>query len=159
MTTEFQLDIYIPNDKQNSSGTTSQKKIVNYSEFEKIFVGLPWDDYEASPTIAVHDGTNILWVALFASEDDETRTRMYIVSHRYQKAKKKFFGGTKLKDIATTHFMIENETVLSLFKSYFSAKSLEEILEALDKHDGEFLKETGGGLKRMEGANFTDWMK
>jgi hypothetical protein len=141
----YTYDIYTPQDKDNTSGATSEKKALDYAEFEDHFVNMEWDTYPASPTITVYNdklGSN-LWVSLYATSEDEQKLRMFIIGHKYLKESKGLFGlgKPKLKDTMTTHFTVGKENVLKLFKSFFTNNS-GDILYQLALSDAEFKKNT-----------------
>jgi len=141
----YTYDIYTPQDKENTSGSTSEKKLLDYSEFEDHFANIDWDKYPASPTITVYNdnaGSN-LWVALYATSEDEEKLRMFVIGHKYLKESKGFFGLGKLKfkPTMTTHFTVGKENVLKLYKSYFKNNS-ESIIQELEMSDSEFKQKT-----------------
>ena len=139
----YYFDIYAPNDPENKSGTTTDKKPIDYNNFEKEFKGIDWESYPANPTISVYNANTILWVALYATSEDADRLHMFIVGHHYKKEVKSLFGKKKEKDFSTTHMMVGNDKVLPLFKQFFENNSTENIINELKRLDEQFKQETG----------------
>ena len=141
----YTYDIYTPKDKENTSGSISEKKTLDYPEFEDYFANIEWDKYPASPTITVYNGNtgSNLWVALYATSEDGQKLRMFIIGHKYLKESKGLLGlgKPKLKDIMTTHFTVGKENVLKLYKSFFKNNS-DSILHELALSDSEFRENT-----------------
>ena len=139
----YYFDIYAPNDPQNKSGSTTDKKPIDYNNFEKEFREIDWESYPASPTISVYNGNKILWVALYATSEDADQLQMFIVGHHYKKEVKNFFGKKKEKEFSTTHMMLGKDKVLPLFKLYFESNSVVNIINELKRLDEQFKQETG----------------
>tara|TARA_R110002049_G_scaffold116110_1_gene268442 strand:+ start:1870 stop:2373 length:504 start_codon:yes stop_codon:yes gene_type:complete len=142
MKNEYYFDIYTPNDPENNSGTTTDKKLINYIQFETEFKNMNWNSYPANPTISVYNKNSILWVALYATSQDAEKLQMFLIGHHYKKETKNIFGQTKEKDFSTTHFMVGNEKVLPLFELYFKDNKTERIIEKLKELDKQFKEET-----------------
>ncbi len=130
----YYFDVYTPNDPENKSGTATGKKIIEHDNFEKEFTGMNWDSYPASPTISVYNKNTILWVALYATSEDEDKLQMFIVGHHYKKEE---------KDFSTTHMIVGKDKVLPLFKMYFENNNSDEIITELNRLDEQFKQETG----------------
>jgi len=142
MKERYYFDKYTPNDPENKSGTTTDKKTIDYNSFEKEFREIDWESYPANPTISVYNKNTILWVALYATSEDVDKLQMFIVGHHYKKDVKTLFGKKKEKDFSTTHMMVGKDKVLPLFKFYFDNNNTEEIIAKLKRLDAQFKQET-----------------
>ena len=138
----YYFDIYAPNDSENSSGTTTKKKLIDHKQFETEFKNIDWESYPANPTISVYNKNSILWVALYATSQDSEKLQMFLIGHHYKKEKKNIFGKIKEKDFSTTHFMVGNDKVLPLFELYFKDNKTEKIINKLKELDKQFKEET-----------------
>jgi hypothetical protein len=142
----YTYDIYTPNDKENSSGSVTEKQPLRYADFEKIFLNMEWDKYPAAPTITVYQENELplLWVALFATSEDEEKTRMFIIGYKRMEEKKGFLGLGKstLKEKMSMHYAVGNEGVLKLFQSFFQFER-DAFDTAMALCDDEFKAKTG----------------
>ncbi|MBL0270179.1 MAG: hypothetical protein IPP99_16370 [Chitinophagaceae bacterium] len=142
----YTYDLYTPNDKENSSGSVTDKQSLSYTDFETIFLNMEWDNYPAAPTITVYPDNELplLWVALFATSEDEEKTRMYIIGYKRMEEKKGFlgFGKATLQQKMTMHYAVGNEAVLKLFREFFNYDPA-DFLNALIECDNEFSNKTG----------------
>ncbi len=91
---QYHYDLYTPNDKENSSGFVTEKQPLSYADFESIFLNMEWDNYPAAPTITVYQDNELplLWVALFATSENEDKARMFIMGYKRMEEKKGFLG-------------------------------------------------------------------
>lgn len=126
----YYFDIYSPNDPENKSGTTTEKKETDFSSFNKIFRSMNWESYPANPTISVYNKNTILWVALYATSQDDQALQMFLIGHHSN------------SNASSTHFTIGKKQVLSLFKMYFYENNSEKIAEKLQELDEQFKEET-----------------
>lgn len=119
----YTYDIYSPNDKENSSGSVTEKQPLSYTDFESLFINMEWHNYPAAPTITVYHENELpqLWVALFATSEDEDKTRMFIIGYKRMEEKKGFLslGKPTLKEKMTMHHTVGNEGVVKLFREFF----------------------------------------
>lgn len=143
---KYSYDLYTPNDKENSSGTVSEKQPVSYAEFENLFVNMQWDQYPASPTISIYQENDLplLWVALMATSEDEEKTRMFIIGYKRMEEKRGFlgFGKATLQPKMTMHYAVGNEAVLKLFQSFFQHER-DAFVAELAFCDAAFKEQTG----------------
>ena len=143
---QYRYDIYTPNDQENSSGSVTEKQPLSYADFERLFINMEWDNYHASPTITVYQDNELplLWVALFATSENEDKARMFIMGYKRMEKKKGFlgFGKTTLKPKMTMHYTVGSEGVLKLFQSFFQYE-LEAFAAALSLCDNEFNAKAG----------------
>ena len=123
---QYRYDIYTPNDQENSSGSVTEKQPLSYADFERLFINMEWDNYHASPTITVYQDNELplLWVALFATSEDEDKTRMFIIGYKRMEEKKGFlgFGKATLQQKMTMHYAVGNEAVVKLFREFLSVQ-------------------------------------
>lgn len=142
----YTYDLYTPNDKENSSGTVSEKQPLSYPEFESLFLNMQWDQYPASPTISVYQDNDLplLWVALMATSEDEEKTRMFIIGYKRMEEKRGFlgFGKATLQPKMTMHYAVGNEAVLKLFNAFFENNTA-AFTDALIDCDDEFADKNG----------------
>ena len=142
----YTYDLYTPNDKENSSGTVTEKQPLSYADFENIFLNMEWDNYPAAPTITVYQDNELplLWVALFATSEDEGKTRMFIIGYKRMEEKRGFlgFGKATLQPKMTMHHTVGNGVVMKLFREFFSYDPA-GMLTALDNCDREFQEQKG----------------
>ncbi|MBL0268071.1 MAG: hypothetical protein IPP99_05240 [Chitinophagaceae bacterium] len=143
---QYRYDIYTPNDQENSSGTVSEKQAISYSEFERLFLSMQWDQYPASPTISIYKESDLplLWVALFATSENEDKARMFIIGYKRMEEKKGFlgFGKPTLKEKMTMHHTVGNEGVVKLFREFFDYEP-SAFLNALKEFDDDFNNKKG----------------
>lgn len=142
MSNDYYFDIYAPNDSENKSGTTTDKKLIDFKQFETEFQNIDWNSYPANPTISVYNKSSTLWVALYATSQDAKKLKMFLIGHHYKKETKNIFGKTKEKEFSTTHFMVGNDKVLPLFELYFKDNNTERIIKKLKELDEQFKEET-----------------
>lgn len=75
---------------KNSSGSVTEKQPLSYADFERLFINMEWDNYHASPTITVYQDNELplLWVALFATSENEDKARMFIIEYKRMEERK-----------------------------------------------------------------------
>ena len=143
---QYRYDLYTPNDKENSSGSVTEKQPLSYADFERLFINMEWDNYHASPTITVYQDNELplLWVALFATSENEDKARMFIMGYKRMEEKKGFlgFGKSTLKEKMTMHHTVGNEGVLKLFREFFDYEP-SAFLNALKEFDDDFNNKKG----------------
>ena len=144
----YYFDIYTPNDLENKSGTSTDKKPIDFKRFEKEFGEIDWGGNTASPTIYVYNGNTILWVALYATSENVEKLQMFIIGYQYKK-ELNVGGEKKEKDFSTTHLTVGQDKVLSLFKLYFENNYTENIINQLKRLD-EQIKQ---GIGQFKAAN------